>query len=73
MDFELLQFCKTYSNHASRILLNVLKQIYDLNTNNKHSHKNCYQLKESLNKLKNIKNVVTYYFIDLFNNINLKD
>ena len=67
--------CNTYSNKCKLILLKILKQIYDLslNTNNTHCIKNNYQLAESLIKIKNVNNIVTYDFSDLFNNINLND
>ena len=56
-------------------MLNILKQIHalTLKTNNTHCLKNNYQLIESLNKIKNVKTIVTYDFTDLFNNINLND
>ena len=52
--------CNTYSNSASKILLNILKQIYVLTikTNDTHCHKNSYQLIESLNKIKNVKTLL---------------
>ena len=38
--------------------------IFTLNTNNTHNLKNGYQLIESLNKLKNVNNIVAYDFTD---------
>ena len=50
----------THSNNASKFLLSILKQIYDLTINNNSYYlKNSYQLLESINKLKRITNTVT--------------
>ena len=60
---------------ASKLLLDILQQIYEktLNNDNNHALKNSYQLVESINRLKNNNNIVTFDFKDLFNNINLRD
>ena len=44
-----------------------------LNNDNNHFLKNSYQLAENINKLKNFTSIVTDYFKDLFNNINLQN
>ena len=50
-------------------------QIYEKTCNNDNNHtlKNSYQLVENINKLKNINNIVTYDFKDLFSNVNFRD
>ena len=57
--------CNAYCNSATKILLNIIRQIYDLtlNTTNTHCLKNSYQLIESLNKLKNVNNIVTLIYL----------
>ena len=59
----------------SKLLLDILKQIYEktLNNHNNHAFKNSYQLVEYINKLKSIINIIKYDFKDLFSNINLQD
>ena len=57
--------CNTYSNNANKILLNILKQIYDLTlkTNNTYCLKNSYQLIECLNKIKNLESQLSEHLI----------
>lgn len=66
--------CNTYNNETCKKLLNILKIIHEneINNNTKSvSIKNSFELTKRTKHLQSVRQIITYDFQDLFNNINL--
>lgn len=67
--------CNTYNNNANKLLLSILTQLHNITSQSHNTHylKNSFQLIDILKGLKNVNNIITLDFKDLFNNIYLSD
>lgn len=66
--------CSAYNSNAGKLLLNILKQVYSIiKQSNNIFIQNSFDLINKISGLDNVKNIATYDFKDLFNNINISD